>query len=562
VSESPVPAITYFEPPPAPEELPGRLASPFAPGPPHPLAQRAAEALRERLRTGDLSHGLRLDELDVPGRGKMFGVLAVEAPDGRIGYLCGFSGMLDGRWHIAGFAPPLFDVAARDAFWPAGEAELRALDSLRAELLHGTEPVALRARLAELTARHEAAAASLQERHEANRRRRHDARQFLGEGTGEEERRAALHALGQESRADAEERRRLEAAHHAERDGVASALQALDARRAALEQHRAERSRQLWQQIAYSYVIPNARGETQPLGALFAPEPPPGGAGDCAAPKLLAQAYRHHLKPLALAEFWWGAPPVTGERHAGLYYPACRSKCGEVLPYMLQGLAVDPAPAPEPAPGQDEAMRILYEDAWLLVVDKPYGLLSVPGRHSPQRDSVLVRLRQRSPEGPEPFIVHPLDSDVSGLLIAAKDADTLVALQRQFARKEARKWYAALLEGAVLSDAGAVELPLRANPEDRPRHRVDPVRGKRALTEWRVMRRDGPRTRVALLPLTSLPHQLRVHAAHPLGLGAPIAGDTLYGGSPGPRLLLHAEVLTLLHPRTGERLHLECPAPF
>ncbi|WP_317987269.1 pseudouridine synthase [Stigmatella hybrida] len=562
MSESPVPAVTYFDPQPAPEELPGRLANPFALGPPHPLARRAAEALQARLRGGDLAPGLRLEDLDAPGRGKMFGVLAVEAPDGRIGYLCGFSGMLDGRWHIEGFAPPLFDVAVRDAFWPAGEAELRALDSVHAELVHGAEPVALRARLAELTARHEAAAAQLQERHEANRRRRHGARQRLTEGVGEEERQAALHALGQESRADAAERRRLEAVHQEEREVLASALRALDARRVELEQHRAERSRQLWQQMAYTYVIPNARGETQPLGALFAPEPPPGGAGDCAAPKLLAQAYRHHLKPLALAEFWWGAPPLTGERHAGLYYPACRSKCGEVLPYMLQGLLTEPAPPPEEAPGKDEALRIIYEDPWLLVVDKPYGLLSVPGRHSPQRDSVLVRLRQRTPEGPEPFIVHPLESDCSGLLLAAKDADTHVALQRQFARKEASKWYAACLEGPVSADHGSVELPLRANPEDRPRHIVDPVRGKRALTEWRAVRREGPRTWVALLPLTGLPHQLRVHAAHPLGLGAPIAGDRLYGGSPGPRLLLHAEVLTVIHPHTGERLHLECPAPF
>jgi tRNA pseudouridine32 synthase / 23S rRNA pseudouridine746 synthase len=564
VSKPPVPAaVTYFEPPPPPDALPGRLASPFAPGPPHPLARRAAEALQERLRGGDLARSLRLADLEEPGRGKMFGVLAVSAPDGRIGYLCGFSGMLDGRWHIEGFAPPLFDVAAREAFWPAGEAGLRDLDRLHAELVHGPEPVALRARLAELAARHQAAAAHLQERHEENRRRRHEARQRLaGEALGEEARRAALHALGQESRADAGERRRLDAAFHAEREALAPALRALDDRRAALEHLRAERSRQLWQQIAYTYVIPNARGEARPLGALFAPEPPPGGAGDCAAPKLLAQAYRHHLKPLALAEFWWGAPPLTGERTAGSYYPACHSKCGEVLPYMLQGLEVEPSPLPPRAPEDGQALRLVYEDPWLLVIDKPCGLLSVPGRHSPQRDSVLVRLRRRGPEAPGPLIVHPLESGISGLLLAAKDADTHVALQRQFARAEATQWYAACLEGPVPADHGTVELPLRSHPEDRSRHQVDPVHGKRARTEWRVIRREGPRTRVALLPLTGLTHQLRVHAAHPLGLGAPISGDPLYGGSPGPRLLLHAEVLTVLHPHTGERLHLECRAPF
>ncbi|MDC0709951.1 pseudouridine synthase [Stigmatella sp. ncwal1] len=555
--------VTYFDPQPTPSEVPARLANPFAEGPPHPLARRAAEALQERLRHGDLSAGLHLQDLEEPGRGKMFGVLAVAAPDGRMGYLCGFSGMLDGRWHIHGFAPPLFDEAARNAFWPAGEAELRALDSAHAELLHGAEPVALRTRLDEMTARHGAHAAGLQERHEANRRLRHEARQHLAQrAMGEEERRAALHALGQESRADAEERRRMDAAHHQEREVLTSALRALDVRRAELEHLRAERSRQLWQQIAYNYVIPNARGEERPLGVLFAPEPPPGGAGDCAAPKLLAQAYRHHLKPLALAEFWWGAPPLTGERRSGMYYPACRSKCGAVLPYMLEGLPVDPLPPSGRAPGTGDALRLVYEDPWLLAVDKPCGLLSVPGRHSPQRDSVLTRLRRRASEGPEPLIVHPLESDTSGLLLAAKDAETHVALQRQFARREADKHYTAWLEGSVPGDHGLIELPLRAHPEDRPRQIVDPVHGKRAVTEWRVMQRNGSQTQVVLLPRTGLPHQLRVHAAHPLGLNAPIAGDRLYGNSGGTRLMLHAGTLTAVHPRTGERLHLECPAPF
>lgn len=548
-------SVTYFDPQPARSELPARLASPFSPEPPHPLARRAAEALQRRLRQGDLPGGVALSGLDEPGRGKMFGVLVVEAPDGRIGYLRAFSGMLGDRWHVEGFAPPLFDPAARDAFWPAGEAELRALDVRHTELLEGPEPTALRASLAALTTRHSAAAAELKARHEARRRLRHEARQRLADSaTGEAERRAALHALGQESRADDLERRRLDTAHHQEREHVASALRALDARRAELERLRAERSRQLWQQMAQAYVIPNARGEQTPVGALFAPEPPPGGAGDCAAPKLLASAYRHHLKPLALAEFWWGAPPLTGDRRAGEFYPACQSKCGEVLPFMLEGLDVEPAPPLGPEPIAEDEPKLVYEDAWVLVVNKPCGLLSVPGRHDPQRDSVLVRLRRRSPEASGPLIVHPLDLEVSGLLLAAKDPETHAALQRQFARREADTRYIAWLEGAVSGDQGLIELPLRAGS-------VDPVHGKHAVTEWHVTQRTGTRTRVALFPRTGRPHQLHIHAAHPLGLGAPIAGDPLYGHT-GPRLLLHAEALSLLHPQTGERIAWECPAPF
>ena len=321
--------VTYFAPQPAPTEVPVRFASPFALGPPHSLARRAAEELQRFLRQGSLPDGISLGGLDRPGRGKMFGVLVVKAPDGRIGYLRGFSGMLDDRWWIDGFAPPLFDPAARDAFWPAGEAELRALDD----------------RLAELIASQEAAAAGMRARHEANRHLRHDARRRLAdEEAGDEERRAALHALALESRADHMERQRLGRAFHREREALEPAVRALDARRAELEHLRAERSRQLWQQMAHAYVIPNARGEERPLGALFTPEPPPGGAGDCAAPKLLAQAIRHTLRPLALAEFWWGAPALTGERQAGEYYPACQSKCGVVLPYMLEGLSVEAVP--------------------------------------------------------------------------------------------------------------------------------------------------------------------------------------------------------------------------
>jgi tRNA pseudouridine32 synthase/23S rRNA pseudouridine746 synthase len=554
--------VTYFEPQPAPAEVPARLASPFTPSPPHPLACRAAEALRLRLRRGDLGRGLDLGALDEPGRGKMFGVLVVADTEGRVGYLCAFSGMLDGRWHVEGFAPPLFDAAARDAFWPAGEAELRALDERHAELTHGPEPTALRARLAELSARHDAEAAELRARHDANRRLRHEARQRLANGeAGDDARRAALHALGQESRADDMERRRLDAAHRQEREALVSALRALDARRAGLEQLRAERSRQLWQQIAYNYVIPNARGEERPLGALFAPEPPPGGAGDCAAPKLLAHAYRHHLRPLALAEFWWGAPPLTGDRHSGEYYPACHSKCGEVLPYMLEGLSVDPAPLLDAGLDAAEELRLVYEDAWVLVVDKPCGLLSVPGRHSPLRDSVLVRLRKRYPETSGLAVVHALDAEASGLLLVARDPESHAALQRQFARREADKHHAAWLEGQVAGDEGVIELPLRADREEGGRYMVDPHHGKRALTEWRVTQRMGPRTRVSLLPRTGLTHQLRVHAAHPLGLGAPIAGDRLYGAD-GTRLMLHAETLTFRHPHTGARVELECRAPF
>lgn len=278
----------------------------------------------------------------------MFGVLVVVAPSGRTGYLSAFSGMLEGCWEVEGFAPPLFDPAARDRFWPACEEALRTFERQLKSLAEAPEAIALRARRQAQEARHAAERESLRRRHAENRRLRHDARlEWTRAAVGDPERRAGLHALDQLSRADEVEQRRLAADHRRACTELSSAEQTFQAQRLALESLRAEHSRAAWRQIAEGYRIPNARGEEKTLAALFAPRLPPGGAGDCAAPKLLAHAYRHGLRPLALAEFWWGAPPATGGFTPGAYFPACRAKCGEVLPWMMEGL---PMPTPPQRP--------------------------------------------------------------------------------------------------------------------------------------------------------------------------------------------------------------------
>jgi tRNA pseudouridine32 synthase / 23S rRNA pseudouridine746 synthase len=528
--------ITYFEPQPSPDDVPARLPSPFAPAPP-PIARRAAAELQAAL-------GDRRGK-----EGKMFGVLVVADRVGRLGWLCAFSGMLDDRWDVDGFAPPLFDRAARDAFWPTGEAELAAIDAELSTLAAELAPA--RAALAALDAVHASALDDLRARHRARRARRREARRAPGDPV-------ARHALDQESRGDTAERRRLDAAQAAARAAVASPLATLDARRVALEAHRAARSRHLLGRIHETYAIASARGRTRALRALFAPDEPPGGAGDCAAPKLLGHAYRLGVTPLALAEFWWGAPPTGGGRHAGVYYPACRGKCGPILAHMLDGVDADPAPVFGAGVIAADEPRVVFEDDWIVVVDKPCGLLSVPGRHAQLRDSVVIRLRRRHADA---SVVHRLDLDTSGLLVAARDATTHAALQRAFARREVDKRYAAWLDGDVGADAGTIELPLRVDVDDRPRQIHDPVHGKPAVTEWRVVARALARTRVVLVPRTGRTHQLRVHAAHPLGLGAPIVGDRLYGRG-GERLLLHADALAFTHPRTGARIELSSAAPF
>ncbi|TSC25865.1 pseudouridine synthase [Corallococcus sp. Z5C101001] len=468
--------------PPRDGALPVRLASPFQPGPPGPWGRGAAEALQRRLLHG----ATRWEALWRPGGGKMFGVLVVEAPGERLGFLSAFSGMLGGAWNVEGFVPPLFDPVARDAYWPAGEAELAALEARHAALLRDAD---------------------------------------------------ALRAQG---------------------TPAAPALREVDTLRAEVEHLRAERSRALWRQVTQGYVIPNARGETQTLAALFAPRPPPGGAGDCAAPKLLAYAFRQGLTPRVLAEFWWGAPPLDGRRESGAYYPACDNKCGTVLPYMLQGLAVDPGPPP---PSPVDGPRILHEDPWLLVVDKPVGLPTLPGRHAPSRDSVLVRLQPRFPDLSSAGFIQDLEPESSGLVAIARDAATRAALQRQFSRGEARQRHVSWVDGRVAGDSGVIDLPLRGTTHAPLEDCVDARHGRRTLSAWKVLVREDSRTRVEWVPALQLPQSLRIHAAHRLGLGLPIAGDARFG-RPDARLMLHAEAMDFVHPRTGQRLEFTSAAPF
>jgi tRNA pseudouridine32 synthase/23S rRNA pseudouridine746 synthase len=310
-----------------------------------------------------------------------------------------------------------------------------------------------------------------------------------------------------------------------------------------------------------TYEVPNARGERRPLRALFSPGAPPSGAADCAAPKLLAHAFTHGLRPLALAEFWWGTPPSSGGRVSGAFYAACRDKCGPLLPFMLEGLSVAPPRTFSPPAVVAEDLTVVFEDAWVVVVDKPQGLLSVPAKDTSVTDSVLARLRARYPWATGPLLAHRLDLDTSGLLVAALDPRTYADLQRQFTQREVHKRYVAWVEGHVRGDEGTIDFPMRVDLDDRPRQIHDPVHGKSAVTRWQVLERRGGRTRVAFFPLTGRTHQLRVHAAHPLGLGAPIVGDRLYG-HPDDRLHLHAESLSFRHPGTGQLVSFERPAPF
>ena len=318
---------------------------------------------------------------------------------------------------------------------------------------------------------------------------------------------------------------------------------------------------QVW--LFHQYQLLNARGEVKDLVDIwqsYYSRPklrqkfplPPGGTGDCCAPKLLQYAYQQGLKPVCMAEFWWGATTHTELRQHLHYYPACRGKCKPILTWMLQGLDVDPNPELQGVAHLE--LNTVYEDNDIVVVDKPSGMLSVPGRIDDY--SVETVMRQRYPDA---MIVHRLDMGTSGLLIVAKSSEAYHPLQEQFIKHQVKKKYVAMLEGRGKKEEvrGTVSLPLRPDPMNRPRQMVDMEHGKRAVTDYEFLSDDL----VALYPQTGRTHQLRIHCAHPDGLGRPIVGDELYG-TKGDRLMLHASEIWFRHPITGQEMHLASSPPF
>jgi tRNA pseudouridine32 synthase/23S rRNA pseudouridine746 synthase len=273
---------------------------------------------------------------------------------------------------------------------------------------------------------------------------------------------------------------------------------------------------------------------------------PPAGAGECCAPKLLQYAYLHNLKPLCMEEFWVGPSQGSQMRVEGHFYPSCQHKCVPILTYMMQGLDVEENPLFRRGQALLQQVRIIYEDTDIMVVSKPSGLLSVPSRN---HGEVSLQLHLSAID-PEIRLAHRLDQDTSGLLIAAKNIETCRQLQQQFVRHEVQKKYVALLSAPLspsLPQEGTISLPLSRNPFDSPRQVVDYRFGKPSITHY-IYKGNS---RIELFPQTGRTHQLRIHCAHPEGLGSPIRGDILYGTA-ADRLYLHAESITFRHPTTGK----------
>ena len=542
-------------------EAPPRFPFPFHYRP-HPLAVAAAEDLQQHLLgSKSWSFDFGLEESATGRKGKMFGVLVVENAEGQRGYLAAYSGKLADSNHLPGFVPPVYDLLVEDGFYRRGEAAIHAL-TLRIEAAK-SDP-AYRAALVALDLQRNRMEVRLAEERQKikqgkrdRKRQRENAKQALSP-----EEFAALDAeLSAQSIRDSYGLKDLKRAlgHQVK---LAEQIRAVYERKIErLEEERRGMSAALQERIFTEYAFLDAEGRSRGLGSIFSETVfgvPPAGAGECAAPKLLQFAYAHNLRPLAIAEFWWGQPPASEIRRHGQYYPACRGKCEPILSHMLRGLKVDPNPLLE-NPAENKTLTTVYEDDAILVIDKPAEFLSVPGRHI--RDSVWARVSERFPDATGPLVVHRLDMSTSGLLVIAKQKEVHKKLQRQFARRSVTKRYQAIVAGTVNAEEGTIDLPLRGDLEDRPRQIVCTEHGRAACTRWKVVERRSGTTRVDLWPVTGRTHQLRVHCAHPHGLGLPICGDDLYG-VPGKRLLLHAAELGFTHPVTGKAVNLQSSVPF
>lgn len=523
-----------------PDQLPEKFNNPFHYDP-HPLCLIAAQEVQTYLSTQ------KLWEKEWQ-KGKMFGVLIVQDKQKNIGYLAAFSGLLAGRSQQAFFVPPIYDLQNPEGFFRTEEQHISELNAHLKTLETDPSYLSLQQQLKTEIAESQKILEKVRKQLKTAKAERELRRQHQLTETEQN------HLIRESQYQKASYKRLEQSLQHR----IANLQTKTEKFRTTIEQlknERKSRSAVLQQQLFAQFHLLNALGEEKDLCQIFAEttkHTPPAGAGECAAPKLLQYAYQQDLIPIAIAEFWWGNSPGTEVRRHGYYYPACKSKCEPILNHMLQGLNVEENPLEMQQP--PATLEIIYEDEWLLVIHKPAGLLSAPGKLA--HPSVYSLVHTRYPHATGPLLVHRLDMDTSGLLLLAKTKEIHKQLQQQFKNHLIKKSYIALLDGNISQQKGLIDLPLCPNPTDRPRQQVSYKYGKPATTRYEVIEHRKHHTLIAFYPVTGRTHQLRVHAAHQLGLNAPIVGDRLYGKK-AERLCLHAQSLQFLHPITQKTMFFE-----
>ena len=580
---------------------------------PHPLVKKAAGEVM------DMMMKCQINETD----GKMLGVLICKPLEGAnigqishlhrlkhtcednpIFYIAAFSGTVheaNGKVtsSIDGFVPPIIDLTDPNGYFKRKEAEISQLNRRISELAASSRLNDLKALLAKAQKERDEEIAQMQNRISFSKMRRDEIRSETADSN-------VLEELIRESQFQKAELKRIKDKWKICISEIESEIAEAQNEIVNLKSLRASMSDDLQKWIFVSTIVHNALGESTSIWDLFQSQglTPPGGTGDCAAPKLLEYAYRNGLRPLAMGEFWYGKSPETAVRTHGHFYPSCTSKCGPLLGYMMQGLKVE-----QDKKSVSLSPVIIHEDESIIVVEKPSGMPSVPGLDG--RLSLLEWLE--SQQSKRIIAVHRLDMDTSGVMVFAKTRNAEIDLKKQFEEHSVRKTYLARLtsrpsqsdrtdspeaqivetalplwpqregptkwEGLFLqsepqgSHYGSIDLPLSADYDERPRQKVDFRQGKPAHTKYEIFKENPDGTvDILLYPHTGRTHQLRVHCAHTLGLGRPIVGDLLYGAHTclsaeatlantdhsaerlPDRLCLHALSITFRHPDTGAEL--------
>lgn len=529
---------------------------------PHELAFLAMDQLQDYLlHQTELNHNFGLDDQQ-EGLviGKMFGVLVVENYQGDLGFLSAFSGKLADSNHFDYFVPPVFDLLESDGFFRKEEIVINDLTIELGELQKDESFLSAKLELSKTIADYQEELQKYKKEIKEGKAERKQIRANSSNLSG-----AELEALLEDLRKQSiREQYFLKDFTEAHRKKITSLNEVVDRfenQLNSLREKRKNMSNTLQGEIFDSYYFLNSKKERRSLQSIFQntiDHKPPAGAGECAAPKLLQFAYENDLKPICLGEFWWGASPRSEVRVHKQVYPACRGKCEPILGHMLEGMEMDENPMLQ-NPAENKELEIIFEDDYLIVVNKPAEFLSVPGKNI--SDSVYTRMKEKYPEATGPMIVHRLDMSTSGILLLAKDKNVHKHLQKQFIKRNVQKRYMALLDGTVKEDTGTIDLPLRVDLDDRPRQLVCQEHGKRAVTKWEVVERRNNQTLIYFYPITGRTHQLRVHSAHVLGLNAPIIGDDLYGKRES-RLHLHAQFIQFTHPITKEAIKIKVDADF
>jgi tRNA pseudouridine32 synthase / 23S rRNA pseudouridine746 synthase len=495
--------------------------------------------------------------------GKMYGILIVELPDGEQKILKAFSGLLNGNSQVDGWVPP---ISGRDEVQLDEHQTLLKLEAIKQEII-ALKQIPEREQYKTIALELEVRSQNLKQLHQQRKQQRHQKR------ITRETLVLELEQLDAESRQDGIEYKLLKQKINRQLHPIKQIIEVADQHILELKQSRKELSRQLQAQMHATYSLTNFLGISQTLRQLM-PLALPTGTGDCCAPKLLHYAAIHNFKPLAMAEFWWGDSSVTGDKIAGNFYSACAERCQPIMGFLLSGIEENKDSEKRKENIQyvihnlHSQLPIIYQDEYLIAINKPAGLLSVPGRYHHTQDSVLSRLQNLIPSGTNLMAVHRLDQETSGILLLARNLDIYRHISQQFQQRQIHKIYEAVLSGLLETQSGVIELPLWGNPENRPSQEVNFIHGKSSITHFQVLERQEleiqkNHTRVEFKPITGRTHQLRVHSADKMGLNIPILGDKLYGcDADASRLHLHGRELIFEHPISGKILKLIAKAPF